>query len=301
MPKIVHLGLPKSASSSLQFFFAECAGVQYIGKNRDASFVNDRVQHIHRKLVPNPAFDMKLIAGVARRFKDSLKESGVAADSYLLSDELLSGIGFARFRRGAADLPTIIDRLRHIHGTDTQFILVVREQKRLLKSYHGQLIRRGYAVSFETFLSRQGTDHPDSLHRGVEYGLIVQRCRSAGALLNVFIFEELMADLSPLLRLFADWGIASPGELPSINKGSTDQRLEQLLAKNRVGKGRRAFIKCSAEEIRDDAEAYERSCEHGVSWAPDHELQRLNDLFRADNNVLSQQLEKNLAGFGYAV
>lgn len=294
MAKIIHVGLPKAASSSLQTYFRGIGDIPYLGKfGRTALYVDPDIKNIYWDHVSRYRENAPATSELAMRFVEALATHNIPPDHYIISDEILSGIGFGWFRRSPRRLTAILERLAGINGADAHFLLVLRQQTGLLKSYYAQLLRRGYPLTFETFLRRQGTEHPDSLHEGLAYGSILEFCHSRNIRLHTLFFEEIIDNASTLVNFLSTLGVQAPLNLPAMNPTVQPKRALEILTNTRTGRRPMRASVFSMAETEVDEDAFKCAQQNGVFWAPEDVLARVSDLFRDENRKVRELTGKD--------
>ena len=142
----IHLGLPKAGSTSLQSFFEKQVAFNYLGKrvpNR-YGFVDPSLFSLIRE---NVVYGHSVTNEIRERALGLLSND----QPNVLSDELLSGVGFHNFKSNEfPPLEPILQRLNEVFDMP-QFIVVLREQFSLLRSYYRQLLRVGYSLTYAGF------------------------------------------------------------------------------------------------------------------------------------------------------
>lgn len=314
MRKYIHIGLPKCASSSLQQFWNEQPDVYFAGKVK-GNYKSEILRSTIRQAVagvPGMAFDPNACAAVIAESIEDAKRSGF--DCYVLSDEILSGMGFIYAFSTAPDGGEICSRILKLFGDDTVFILVIREQLSFLKSYWHQLIVARYPLTFYSFIESQltaqiveGRSVPQwNLLPSLHYDRYLRTLRAAGAKVVAAPMEFLVRDQ----RAFSDFigQLGFPGgdfKLPHANQSKDTAIYRRKLSQNmrrldgaalRVPLGdwqmdihHKRDKGLGPEDVLYDAEY------------SDSQSARLADMFAASNRALAQETGIDLASLGYRV
>jgi hypothetical protein len=169
----VHIGMPKAGSTSIQQFLHTNLEVGYLGK-----FANDYAgqdlgyffRHV-AGLTPNYILPVDYWR---RKFGMYLAENNHTGP-YLVSDEILSGIGFASYNLGV-NIYTGLDNLKSIFGDRLRIVSVLRYQLDLLKSYYLQLLMHGYPLSFQSFIKSALLTPETSVLHALDYSSWLQYC-----------------------------------------------------------------------------------------------------------------------------
>jgi hypothetical protein len=234
MRKYIHIGLPKCASSSLQQFWGQRPDLYFAGKRCFAGkrqrYRSPALRNTIRRAVagtPELAFDASRCAAVVQQSLEEAKQSGSCC--YLLSDEVLSGIGFAYAFSPAPDGGQICSRLLRLFGEDTVIILILREQLALLKSYWRQLVLAHYRLTFHSFIEAQLLAlncHAEkkpvpqwSLLPTLRYDHYLRMLKATGARLMVVPMESLVQDRSVFPDFAGQLGLSGGDmKLPHLNQ-----------------------------------------------------------------------------------
>lgn len=151
--RYVHIGYPKSASTTLQNTFFPFhpelyhVGNGYQGKNN--TYIDDGVEWVSEQ--------------VLRYRKEFLYDADKSREPFLAhfdaaeQDPKVKAVGFSSeffaFTLGnEIDVVTKAKRIHDIFGDDTCIIFVFREQKSLLRSLYLEMIRGGYYGTFRNFV-----------------------------------------------------------------------------------------------------------------------------------------------------
>ncbi len=329
MKTIVHVGLPKCASTSLQALFARTRGTTFLGKRPEpsasgrivffvraqifgkepgerAGFATDDLRIAVRRTIPGERALAEADFRAARLAVDeAVAGLGARSDRILLSDEVMSGCGFVHFDRPRRSLPDIVEVLGRLFGPDLLVIVVVREQTSFLRSYWKHLVRTGYPFTFAHFLARQSSD-PGAANAGpsVTSGLFFDHARRSAIASGVRVafvpFEDVVGGNRLLRELLAGEGVALPGALPHRNRSWSDAELLSALKHNREhfeGHGRRY----APADVAGDEEAFRRLLSGAEPAEVAAERSRLVEAFRSENRAFSVATGIDLGAWNYPV
>ncbi|MEM9302340.1 MAG: hypothetical protein AAGE01_09540 [Pseudomonadota bacterium] len=229
----IHIGLPKCASTSLQLRMIDASGANYLGKQlpgSDEAFLDQRLTELFRTRLPyDPAAAFDL-ASHQRVLGEIIAAAGADSRALMLSDELLSGIGFRNVpRRQLLDPETIFRRLAGLFA-EPRVLIVVRSQMPFLRSYYAELVGHGYNAFFDTFLRTQLAS-PLGLAQVLRYDRYVALARRIFPEVEVVPFEGLVAGEPSTLDALERFGIDGR-DLPRTNPSLEKQKLVQVLRSN---------------------------------------------------------------------
>lgn len=187
---LVHIGLPKAGSTTLQAAFARSPDLHYLGKER-ATFRTPEMSETVRTVIP---FD-DLRLGPLDTCRAAFDAAMAGADGKLavLSDELLSSVGFRTFGQSNS-LPLIVDNLIRAAGQVPEIMLVVREQRDLMQSYYPPWVHDHGLLSFADFVELTMLRKSRFLQPVLNYPRLVQALRRQVETVHVLVFERLFAD-----------------------------------------------------------------------------------------------------------
>ena len=201
---IIHVGLPKCGSTSLQAVFPQCNQITYWGKTVEKKFVTEDLCEFTRIIAHMS--DVRLVG--ARRMKihfAALLEKS-SCDVVVLSDEVLSSVGLAS-GRSSLSLPQIIENFNHVLPCMPEVVLVVREQRSFLKSYYRQHVRSGSPETYQEFIELMLMDKYRFLRPLLNYAAVTNAIRPLVSKLHVLVFEKLFFDVAYCREAFSNLGI----------------------------------------------------------------------------------------------
>ena len=155
MKKYIHIGYPKNFSTSLQrSFFAIHPEVLHLGigcHKSNVKYITPEVSSIIEMYIRysnNSIFQdhAERIQSTFNHFFEKAKRLP-EINAVGISAEILS-IGFS-----SQDVDTFekANRLHKIFGSDTEIIIIIRNQMALLKSFYSELVRLGYPYSYARY------------------------------------------------------------------------------------------------------------------------------------------------------
>src|SRR5207245_1005730 len=124
----------------------------YLGK-LNAQFRTQSIRDLVRGEIAGASalnYDPVASADTLRPHLDEAIAAGMR-DVYL-SDELLSGIGFALHLLPRPDCSQVLERIVKLFRGNVTFVIIIRNQLSFLASYYKQLVSEGYTLAFQTFL-----------------------------------------------------------------------------------------------------------------------------------------------------
>jgi len=238
---ITHLGLPKAASTALQLLLsARAAEIGYLGRYHDAAtkkaapFRDPALRNTIRMAVT--LYDARTIdTEPARRAIHELA-AHFGTDILTLSDEGLSSAGFGH--RGAArGMAQILVNLEVMGGLPVTPVLVLREQRSFLRSYHTQLVLGGYRLDFSEFVAFVLQRKYSWLHPVLDYSRFCGTARLVCDTVHVTAMERITNDDSARADFLSGvFGIDFSGLPFPVRRPRHDpaETLQRLLANRRM-------------------------------------------------------------------
>ncbi len=243
MSIFVHIGLPKCASTSLQNLWATQKRIRYLGKRngRRRRYLGWKMEGALREHLVHDSDDIYDAAAIERVFKRQRRKSGL-----VISDEILSGIGFKSYFRQTQPVATICRRLAGCFGDELILLIVTREPIALLRSYYKLLVMGGYPLRYEQFLEHQ-LERPDKLLDMLCY----EKLRTT---LNMSGIAHRIIDLTQLIespRAFLEGTVDVPDvPLPSDNSSLGDAEfLARWRANNEIARRRGKLIGAEDQQV----------------------------------------------------
>lgn len=296
---IIHIGLPKCASTSIQEVMASCGAVRYLGK-RDNQYRSQELERLFRGEV---AFSQEIDFNRERArliLAPHVEQSG---HPVFLSDELFSGIGFKSYKRQVfLDPIVILDRLAALFDS-VSFIVVIREQRRLLESYYAQMIDFGLNLSFRNWVKKE-LERPANLRTVLSYGTYIRFLQERYDDVHVVPFEALTQSAGAALgTVLGDLGVDLDVTLPQTNPRSDPGSLTRALVDN-SRKIRGCGFYLNPAEFLDAAR---QLIGPGAAPPVEDELYHLDERtrrmlekqFTDDNRQAADLIKQDLGGYGY--
>lgn len=131
----------------------------------------------------------------------------VCDDAKIVSDEILSGIGFAH-GIAANSILQILDNIELLTEGAFEAHVVLRRPRVFLLSYYTQLIRSGQAMTLDQFCSLILMRQHRWVFRALDFRWIIESRHFQGGRLKVWLFEELFAGGTRLAEFMRELGVA---------------------------------------------------------------------------------------------
>lgn len=154
MIKYIHIGYPKTLTTSLQTsFFSKHSQLLHLGVGCGSAidFIDDDINIalenyiLYAKEIPYLEYEDKIKNAFDKWFKYAEKEQYRAVG---ISFEWLS-FNMTPYQN---DIVVIAERLKRIFGKETKIIALLRNQSDFLKSLYGQFVKEGLSLSFNDFI-----------------------------------------------------------------------------------------------------------------------------------------------------
>lgn len=147
---IIHVGLPKTASTSLQKIFNSSDQLYYLGRGCSASMIDYISPEIEIAAEIDLRFRRKLLFN-RQKFVDSFTKQldigWAQSKTPVFSSEYLAWTSFDEI-----DLVDKVERLAMAFPSGAKILMFVREQNNLLKSVYREAIRQGLHKSYSAFV-----------------------------------------------------------------------------------------------------------------------------------------------------
>lgn len=228
---ILHMGMPKSASTTLQDTLPQARDITFLGKDGGGQFADPLVAEFTRALAVFG--DVRLRDGRphARAFESALEASprGIV----WLSDEVLSSAGFAAHGHSNS-LPQILENFVRVVPATVEPVLIVRNQRALLKSYYKQAVLSwGASETFEEFVRLVLARRNRFLLPALNYVNLVRVLRGIVPKVHVICFEMMLRDAGYRSRMFGELGVGDvAGRLAETHSrpAESDETIRSILS-----------------------------------------------------------------------
>ncbi len=152
---LIHVGLPKCASTSLQKLFKEEARLNYLGKwkeNNSGAFFSDQKL---KSFVEDDVYVMNDEEFYGAYKQGEFTHLLVPEQLNVLSEEALSGVGFRHGLSFDTYLEQVVCRLKYVFNQPFDLLLITRDFEEFIHSYYKQKVVGNYYQSFSYFLENE--------------------------------------------------------------------------------------------------------------------------------------------------
>jgi hypothetical protein len=279
----IHIGLPKTATSSIQSFlydnsaFLDQHGYHYLqtGLNHNLKCHHDLVWKLG--LHKGPSYVEEDIEKYKQEILDSLSAevANNQEKDLILSSELLTFIG---------DFQKLDPILEIFNGKEIKYILNLRRQDRFLESLYQQVVKDGVSDTFdEWFLKSRGV---------ANYNVLVRKLLQITAKENVIIdmFDSRIPNLHPtenfLLSLGFDKEYLKGFNIENIreNESLSREQIDKLQASNMLNPNLRFAL------MQEFAEENSRGTVDKAQYLSDEWRERIIDSFQISNLKLIEMM-----------
>lgn len=209
MTQSFHVGYPKSGSTTIQTLL-RASGIPFLGK----PYADGDAEYYVREYL-----SFGDLRQLPREQVANMREK-LCAGSPVISDEILSGIGFAH-GIAANSLLQILDNLSLLTNGDFIAFVVLRRPASLVRSYFGQLVRMGARMSFDQFCSLVLLRRHRWLFRALDYASLLRSDYYKSGRLRIRLFEDLFSKEHQLAGLLKDLGVSSAPDAPGQVRANT--------------------------------------------------------------------------------
>jgi hypothetical protein len=233
MKWVIHIGLHKAASTSLQRAFAGTPGILYLGKFGTSSYRDTATHTMVRDYLANVSehgLDMEHVGAWKAGIERSARELGM--DCVVISDEVMSMSG------RAFPYPQLAV-LRKAFGSD---VLIIRNQFDWIRSCYMQQLRMGITCTYQHFVAWHTAHLQAGRFSSTQYASICRFMASSGISGTVLPFEHLVDNESPHGNLGRRLGLDLP-RLPRENRSPFELSVIAWLEFNRSVASRRPRFK----------------------------------------------------------
>jgi len=225
MKGILHIGMPKCMSTSVQAHMRQSDSVFFMGIGPSKFVKPDVLLAFQRHIMRMPAhfYDADAIANV---FRQNIQEAeGRGAALFALSDETIP------FPRGYARADTSylerMQRLKAVMPKETDVLMIVRRPKDFLQSsYKYRCVMNGLSCTYEDYLRRLLLVGDTNFLGTIKYAYFAETARQIFGRVHVVAMEAIAEDERALLRLLNDPNLAAPvrDRLPRENSGMPNNK-----------------------------------------------------------------------------
>lgn len=160
---ICHVGMRKTASTSIQSWLNQIDGVDYIGKTKNrGEFKTERIGYELENVLSHSSslVSENWIGSSLQTHSDmSSNEEGVSGIISLINEDsemplVMSSESFLGPMPFPHDPRLNLSRLSKVIGSDAIVLVFLREQFSFLKSQYGIMVRHGYPASYRTYIDQ---------------------------------------------------------------------------------------------------------------------------------------------------
>lgn len=188
---ILHMGLPKCASTSLQDTLPHATRIGYLGKTTAGAFADPLIAEFTRVIAVFGDVRLRNCAPHRAALEKAFAEC--PHDTLWLSDEVLSSAGFAAYGQSNS-LPQILENFKRVAPAGIEPVIVVRNQHSLLRSYFRQWVGWGSAETYEEFIRLIFLRRDRFLFPVLNYVALVRVLQGIVPKGHVLCFEALTRD-----------------------------------------------------------------------------------------------------------
>ncbi len=205
---LIHVGLPKCGSTSLQAAFRKSRNVRYLGKER-AKYADDQIAEFVRCVAPFGDVRTHNAKVYRQAFLRCFEAAGNS--TYILSDEMLSSAAFATYGHSNS-LPQIIDNFRRVIDVPLEIVMVIREQREFLRSYFKQWILIDGDLTFDDFVTLVLLRKSRFLRPVLNYPGLIRPVKAMVENVHVLVFERLFFEADYRKRELEALGVGDVAE-----------------------------------------------------------------------------------------
>lgn len=163
---VCHVGMRKTASTTIQAWLGEFDGIEYIGKTKNSGeFKTEELGYILENILSHSSslFGDNYFRGDNHevRYDSNFKDSGLEGGGILslIHDDselplVMSSESFLGPMPFPHDPKLNLTRLSKVIGSDAIVLVFLREQFAFLKSQYGIMVRHGYPGSYKTYIDQ---------------------------------------------------------------------------------------------------------------------------------------------------
>lgn len=226
---ILHIGMPKCMSTSVQTYLREAENVYFMGMGPSRFLTHEVVVAYQREIAGMPAlfYNQNLVAQV---FEQHLKNAAEQkAGLFAFSDESIA-VSLGSTASSVSYVERLL-RLKEVMPEGTTVLMIVRRPADYLRStYKYRVLHSGVTQSYEEYLKRHLLLGDTNLLGTVKYYRFAEAARRLFGTIEVLAMEAILEDERILLRICdaPDLDDVVQGRLPRENAGIPDDRFASL-------------------------------------------------------------------------
>lgn len=225
MKGVLHIGMPKCMSTSIQAYLRQAPQVYFAGIGPSQHVKPDMLLAFQRHIMRTPSqfYDADAVAEV---FAERRREAGEqGAHFFALSDETIP-YPFGYGRSDTSYLERLL-RLKAVMPETTDVLMIVRKPDSYLRSaYKYRTVMNGLSCSYEEFLKRLLLLGDTYMLGTTRYYNYAETARQVFGSVTIIAMEAIEDDEGELLRYFGVPTAAAPihGSLPRENSGMPSEK-----------------------------------------------------------------------------
>lgn len=225
MKGVLHIGMPKCMSTSIQAYLREAPQVYFAGVGPSQHIKADMLVAFQRHIMRTPSqfYDAGLVEDVFAEHRRAAADRG--AQFFALSDETIP-FPFGYGRSDTSYLERLL-RLKAVMPENTGVLMIVRRPEAYLKSaFKYRTVMNGMSFSYEDFLKRLLLLGDTYMLGTVKYYNYAEAARRIFGSVTVVAMEAIEDDEGELLRHFGVPPSRTPvhGRLPRENSGMPNEK-----------------------------------------------------------------------------
>lgn len=296
----VHIGLPKTASTSIQATLLQGPCPAYLGK----SFVHPHLRHLFRQLIPyadNSTWLHEINVGMVA-LEDVLASLNLPSSQAIVSDELLSGFDINNFfLEQRPDALLMLSRIKQIFRS-VKVLVVFRNQSAFFKSYYNYLIGLDYNLCYQIFIE-------EILNQKSELGQLLYlanwftQLESLELKLTVIPFEALVQLEPSVMEFLSEFFLLPLTTLPHFNPSASQEAIWQRFQLNLAKSDGRYRLSRPIDHFRslqrvNQLSALGSQALYVLDPATEEELKQV---LGRENRKLAARLPWDLEKYGYCL
>lgn len=314
---LLHIGLPKCASTSIQRMLYKRHLPHYLGKpphrvyleksppklpgNITDLFVQPLISEFFRWQIPYVQSHLFDVDFWGQQLKDYLDRHVGPSETVIVSEELLSGASFDNYKLNYRPDPLmILERLRSVFSR-VEVLVICRAVEPFLRSYYNQLVKYGFNLSYEhfinlTMLGKQGSSIIFELR---DY---LAMARQRGLNLTVIPLETLATEKGHQ-KMEAFFQVPL-NPIRHVNKSASQFEVLEKLRENMqdpVGYGRKTLLDdvcISQGHLRQQIKQENHPGPYALSSST---LKQLREASQKAHQRLAAEIDWDLSSLGYVV